>query len=71
MELSNKKTYLIRHSRKGTFALKIESQCDTWVHGTIAGGKAKAMMEYNECSKGDPVSCRRSHIVSAVEQQNI
>jgi len=68
MNLENGKTYLVNHSRKGTFAMKVNSQCDTWAHGVVAGGKASAMLDYNEKFNGDDISVRISHLRSAVEQ---
>ena len=68
MELENGKTYLVNHSRKGTFMMYIENQCDTWAHGSVAGGKANAMLNYNEKEKGEEISVRISHLRSAIEQ---
>lgn len=33
--VENGKTYLIKHSRKGVFSMRIDSQCDTWINGVI------------------------------------
>ena len=68
MKLENGKTYLVNHSRKGTFAMRVNGQCATWAHGVIAGGKANAMLDYNEKFAGDDISVRISHLQSAIEQ---
>jgi len=68
MKLENGKTYLVNHSRKGTFAMRVNSQCETWVHCVVTGGTAKAFLTYNEAHKGDEIGLRISHLLSAVEQ---
>ena len=68
MNLENGKTYLVNHARKGTFMLTVESQCDEWVNGIIAGGEASAMLDYNVKQKGEKITSRKSFIRSAVEQ---
>ena len=54
------KNYLVNSSRKGTFAGRLESLDDTWATFTIIGGKASAMLDYNEREKGEKVTVRRS-----------
>lgn len=54
------KTYLVNSSRKGTFAGRLESLDDTWATFTIIGGKARAMLDYNERERGEEVTVRRS-----------
>jgi hypothetical protein len=54
------KTYIVKSSRKGTFAGRLMSACETWATFTITAGKAKAMLDYNECEKGEEVTVRRS-----------
>lgn len=68
MELEIGKTYLITASRKGTFMMRITSQCDTWTGGVVVGGQTQAMMEHNKCYKGDKITCRTSFITGAVKQ---
>ncbi len=53
------RTYLVNSSRKGTFAGRLESICDTWATFTVTAGKAKAMLQYNEADKGEEVTVRR------------
>lgn len=62
------KTYLVSTQRKGTFMMRITGKCDTWTHGVVVGGSAKAMLDYNVKGVGEEVSCRTSFILSAVEQ---
>lgn len=68
MKLENGKIYLVNHSRKGTFAMRVSRQCATWVRGVIIGGKASAMLDYNEKIVGEDVSVRVSLIQSAIRQ---
>jgi hypothetical protein len=68
MKLENGKTYLVNHSRKGSFSMLIESQDDTWANGIITDGKANAMLDYNEKLKGEKITVRISFLRSAVEQ---
>ena len=68
MEYENGKTYLIDHSRKGTFAMTITSQDPEWLNGIIAGGKAEAMLEENEKEFGDDITIRKTHVLDAVLQ---
>lgn len=68
MELQSGKTYLIQHSRKGTFMMKVKSQDSNFTYGVMAAGKACAMMEHNERFKGDDIGVRTAFITNAVEQ---
>lgn len=54
------KTYLINSQRKGTFVAKLTHVDDEWATGLVVGGKAKAMLEYNERDIGEEVTVRRS-----------
>ena len=69
MELENGKTYLVNHKRKGVFTLTVESQSNGFIHGTITGGEAAAMMEYNIKHEGENISFRKGFIIEAVEQR--
>lgn len=60
MELQNGKTYLVRHSRKGTFFGRLISHCDEWATLEITAGKASAIFEHNERKAGEEVTVRRS-----------
>lgn len=53
------KTYLVNSSRKGTFMGKLLDVNETWATFEITGGKAKAMLDYNEREKGEEVTVRR------------
>jgi len=68
MEYINDSTYLIKHSRKGTFAMIIKSQCPTWLNGIIAGGQADAILSYNEKFVGDDITIRKTHVTDAILQ---
>ena len=54
------KTYLIRHSRKGTFAARVVEVRDEWADVIVVAGKASAAMSYNEAEVGDALTVRRS-----------
>ena len=68
MKLETGKTYLVTAQRKGTFAMRVTGQDETWTHGVVAGGKTTAMLDYNVKEKGESLSCRTAFIRSAVEQ---
>lgn len=68
MQLEIGETYLIKAQRKGTFMMRVENVCDVWTRGVIVGGKADAILEYNERTVGDEVTCRTSFIMSAIKQ---
>lgn len=53
-------TYNVNHSRKGKFSLLVQSDSDEWVTGIIVGGKAGAMLHYNEKECGDEITVRKS-----------
>ncbi len=65
MDYQNGQTYIINHSRKGKFALHVESQDDEWLHGYVAGGTANAMLDYNVKETGDKITVRKCHILVA------
>lgn len=59
-ELTIGKTYKVNSSRKGVF-VGIVTQCnETWADVLITGGKASAMLDYNEREQGETVTVRRS-----------
>jgi hypothetical protein len=60
MNVEAGKSYLVKHSRKGTFAMRVDKLDDEWATGVVIGGKAKAMLDYNECDVGDEITVRRS-----------
>ena len=68
MTLENGETYLINHSRKGTFAMRVSNQYDDWTQGVVVGGQTEALLDYNVNFVGDNVTIRSSFINSAVEQ---
>ena len=55
--------YLVNSSRKGTFAGRLVSVDGEWATLVVVGGKAKAMLEYNERHRGEEVTVRRSFCV--------
>jgi len=71
VEIEDGKEYIITHTRKGMFAMRVDSQDDTWVNGVIVGGATSTMMAYNEKEKGDNLSIRREFIMQAIEQPPI
>lgn len=58
MEIGKK--YLVNSSRKGVFMARLKIMDDTWATFTIIGGRARAMLDYNEREKGEEVTVRRS-----------
>ena len=52
--------YLINHRRKGVFFGRLDRFDDTWATFTVTGGKARAMLDYNEREKGEEVTVRRA-----------
>lgn len=54
------KSYLVNSSRKGTFIGRLVSADETWATLEITGGKASAMLDYNERYKGEEVTVRRA-----------
>jgi len=68
MKLETGKTYLINHSRKGVFVMRVDRQRGAWAHGIIVAGKANARLDYNEKLVGDRVDIRIDLLNSAVEQ---
>ena len=67
--LENGKIYLVNSQRKGTFMGRLIKNDDTWADFTIVGGKAKAMIDYNEREKGENVTVRKA-FCSFTEQPN-
>lgn len=59
-ELIVGKEYEVTHSRKGKFYMRINDIDNTWVHGVITGGRAGAMLEYNERFEGEEITVRKS-----------
>ena len=68
MQLENGKTYLVKCRRKGTFVMRVDGQDKEWAHGVVVGGKARAMLDYNERTAGDEITVRLSFLESAVVQ---
>ena len=59
MELQIGKIYDVFSSRKGKFRFKLTDQCKDFATGIILKGKANAILQYNERSKGEEVSVRK------------
>lgn len=59
-EIKVGKSYRVSSSRKGVFTGVVTKACDTWATILITGGKAQAMMNYNEREQGEEVTVRRS-----------
>ena len=68
MLLENGKTYLVKCRRKGMFVMRVDRQDDEWAYGVVVGGKARAMLDYNERTVGDDITVRLSFLESAVVQ---
>lgn len=52
------KEYEVRHSRKGTFRMRIDSVSGEWASGEITHGTANAMMNHNVKDKGESITVR-------------
>ena len=68
MKLEIGKTYLIKHSRKGSFIARVIGADLDFTYAIIVGGKAEALLKENERHAGESVSFRTSFVTSAVEQ---
>ena len=68
MELKPGKTYLVDHTVKGIFMVEIFNQCDTWTHGRVKGGTARAVMPANVKYVGDDIRFRSARITKATVQ---
>jgi len=53
------KKYKIDSQRKGKFIIKVTNISDDFVDGIICGGKATALLSYNERELGENVSLRK------------
>ncbi len=53
-------TYLVNHRRKGRFFMMIDHDGGEWVEGTVVGGVASAIMNYNVKEKGENITVRKS-----------
>lgn len=58
-------TYIINHTRKGTFGMRVDSQDEVWLHGEVVSGTAQAMMDYNVKEKGEKITVRKCFIRKA------
>lgn len=65
MNYENGQVYIINHTRKGTFGMRVDSQDEEWISGEVVGGTADAMMDYNIKEKGEPITVRKSLIRTA------
>lgn len=62
------KTYLITHSRKGTFLATIKKIDETWITALIVEGETEAIISSNVKGKGEEVQFRTKFLVNAVER---
>lgn len=54
------KIFIVNHSRKGKFTMKVTSVKEEWAEGLVVDGYAKAVMDYNEKYIGDIITVRIS-----------
>jgi hypothetical protein len=54
------KIYDVASQRKGHFTIQLKNQCETWAHGFIIKGTAKAILSYNVVYEGEEISLRKS-----------
>lgn len=52
--------YMVVHSRKGTFWIRVKSVDGEWIRGEITKGIANAMLSYNVCRAGEEITIRDS-----------
>ena len=67
-EIETGKTYLVNHSRRGQFFIRVDRKCDDVVVGIITKGKTRALLGCNEKSVGDKIGMSTNLLLSAVEQ---
>jgi hypothetical protein len=60
MNIKKNKTYIVDHSRKGLFTIRVESVEGEWVGGVIVSGKANALCESNIKRIGEKILIRKS-----------
>lgn len=53
--------YEVRHSRKGTFAMRVDKVNGEWISGVIVSGVANALMSYNVKEAGEAITVRDTH----------
>jgi hypothetical protein len=53
--------YHVRHTRKGQFAMRVDSVDGEWVSGVISSGKATALLSYNKKETGEEITIRDCH----------
>jgi len=60
MENETGKIYNVNHSRKGKFTIKVESQNETWLTGTIMKGFAMSIKGNVMYDEGEKITIRKS-----------
>lgn len=53
--------YDVRHSRKGSFTMRVTDISGEWLSGVIVKGTAKAIMSYNTREAGESITVRDTH----------
>ena len=53
-------TYIVNHTRKGKFAMRVTEQDDEWIVGVIVSGTANALIRDNVRGKGEEITVRKS-----------
>ncbi len=63
---TNGQTYVINHSRKGSFTVTVTHEDDEWVTGTIASGQPRFASQdsYAYAEKGESITLRKSLITN-------
>jgi hypothetical protein len=52
----------IRHSRKGTFVVKVLSIGEEWTDVELINGQVNFLSDYNSCEVGESMTIRNSFI---------
>ena len=53
------KIYLVKHTRKGNFRMKVIEDSGEWVSGIVIEGIANAIMDYNIKEEGEKITVRK------------
>lgn len=53
-------TYMVHHTRKGKFSMRVINDAGTFVDGVILHGHAKAILRSNELWPGQEITVRKS-----------
>jgi len=61
------KTYNVTHCRKGSFTIKVKSQTEDWVTGTLIDGKPEVLVADNQVFEGEEITLRKTFLTKIKE----